>query len=79
MLSIGVRLRVDMQELVDIASEMPKVSAIWAQDANTKLVFESNGLVIYVLTIQDLDGIVSQLTFYLSKTVCVHVGLYEIH
>lgn len=54
---------------------MPKANTTGVQDANTKGVFESNEFVKYVPTIQDPDGIVSQLTSYLSKAVCV----YEIH
>src|SRR6218665_3621529 len=65
----------DMQDFIDIASEMPTSSTAGVQDANTKGAFECNGCVTYVPTIQDLDGIVSQLMSFLSKTVCV----YEIH
>jgi len=72
---IGVTLRGDMQERIDIASEMPTSNATMVQDAKTKAVFESNEFVTYVSTIQGLDGIVSQLAFSLSKAVCV----YEIH
>ena len=42
-------------------------NATGVQHLNTKGVFESNGFVTYVSIIQDLDGIVSQLTSYLSK------------
>ena len=74
MLAIGVTMQVDMQELKDIASEMPKSNTTTeVKDANTKGVFVSDGFVTYVPTIQDLDGIVNQLTSYLSKTICVHV------
>src|SRR6218665_1557266 len=60
---IGVTLRVDMQERIDIASEMPTSNATRVQDAKTKAAFESNGCVTYVPTIQYLDGIVSQFAF----------------
>ena len=43
MLSRGVTLRVDMHELIDIASEMPKYITTGMQDANTKRLFVTNG------------------------------------
>src|SRR6218665_4077272 len=68
---IGVTLRGDMQERIDIASEMPTSNATMVQDAKTKAVFESNEFVTYVSTIQSLDGIVSDLAFSMSKAVSV--------
>jgi len=54
---------------------MPTSNATGVHDANTKEVFQSNGFVTYVQTIQELNGIVSRLMSCLSKAVCV----YEIH
>jgi len=55
----------------DISSEMPTSNVTWVQDVNMKGVFKSNGFVTYVPTIQDLYGIVNQLTSYLSTATVI--------
>src|SRR6218665_677516 len=74
LLAEDVTLGVDVNELLDIASEIPTYTTAWLEDANAKGVFVSSGLVSYVPTIDELDGIVSQLMAFLSNAVCV--GLY---
>lgn len=70
MLSIGVTFQVDIQELIDIASEIPNSDFAGVKEAKAKGVFMSSGAVSYVPTIEDLDNIVSKLTTYLSETIC---------
>ena len=71
MLAEDVTLGVDVNEILDIASEIPTYmyNTTGLEDAITKGVFVSNGLVSYVPTIDELDGIVSQLMAFLSKAI----------
>ena len=48
MLAKNVTLGVDMNEILDIASEIPTYNTTGLEDAITKGVFVSNGLVSYV-------------------------------
>src|SRR6218665_618440 len=78
MLAKRVTLGVDMNEILDIASEIPTYNTTGLEDAIAKGVFVSNGLVSYEPTIDELDGIVSQLMAFLSKAICVY-GKCNLH
>src|SRR6218665_3429170 len=72
MLAEDVTFKVDVTEILDIASEIPTYNTTGLEEANAKVVFVSKGLVSYVLTINEFDGIVSQLLAFLSKAICVY-------
>src|SRR6218665_1010270 len=72
LLAEDVTLGVDVKEILDIASEIPTYNTTGLEDAITKGVFVSNGSISYVPTIDELDGIVSQLMASMSKAICVY-------